>query len=209
MQKIWFALLFLAVAVTALPAATQPAGAPPDAKSLLAVNEHDRILGKPEAPITVVEYASMTCPHCAHFAKDVLPKLKTKWIDTGKAKLVLRDYPLDQLALHAAVLARCAPPDRFYPLVETLFETQENWVLSKEWRSALERTARLAGIGKKDFDACLANQQLENQVLQSRLTATQLGVNSTPTFFINGTKFEGAPTAEAFDKALSAAAEKS
>ena len=105
------------------------------------------MLGKADAPITIVEYASMTCPHCAHFDKDVLPDLKKKWIETGKAKLVLRDYPLDEVALRAAMMARCAPPERFYPLVDTLFETQEQWALAKDWRGALEKTARLAGIG--------------------------------------------------------------
>jgi protein-disulfide isomerase len=211
MREIWFALLFALPLAGALPANAQaPAPDPAKAASLLAVGQQDRVLGKPEAPITIVEYASLTCPHCAHFEKDVLPGLKKKWIDTGKAKLVLRDYPLDEPALRAAMMARCAPPERFYPLIDTLFETQDKWVLTKDWRGALERTARLAGIGKKDFDACLANKAMEDQVAQSRLIAsTQLGVDSTPTFFINGTKFQGAPTEEAFEQQLSGLAGKS
>jgi protein-disulfide isomerase len=140
----------------------------------------------------------------------VLPKLKQKWIDAGKAKLILRDFPLDEPALRAAMVTRCAPPERFYPLVDTLFETQDKWALAKDWRGALEKTARLAGIGKKEFDACLGNKALEDQVAQSRLTAaTQLGVDSTPTFFVNGTKFQGAPTEQAFDQLLSGLAAKS
>jgi protein-disulfide isomerase len=211
MREIWFALFVLVTLSGALPAAARaPAADPAKAASLLAVTPQDRVLGKADAPITIVEYASMTCPHCAHFDKDVLPGLRKKWIETGKAKLVMRDYPLDEVALRAAMMARCAPADRFYPLIDTLFETQEQWALAKDWRGALEKTARLAGIGKKDFDACLANKAMEDQVAQSRLVATtQLGVDSTPTFFVNGTKFQGAPTEEAFDQLLTGLASKS
>src|SRR5467141_2382373 len=110
---------------------------PADAAAGLSVTTDDRILGNPDAPITIVEYASLTCPHCAHFANEVLPELKKKWIDTGKAKLVLRDYPLDEPALRAAMIARCAPPDRFYAYVDTLFAAQEKWVMAKDYREAL------------------------------------------------------------------------
>jgi len=211
MREIWLALAVALTFAGALPAAAQaPVADPAKAATLLAITQQDRVLGKADAPITIVEYASMTCPHCAHFDKDVLPGLKKKWIETGKAKLVLRDYPLDEVALRAAMMARCAPAERFYPLVDTLFETQEQWALAKDWRGALEKTARLAGIGKKDFDACLANKGMEDQVAQSRLIATtQLGVDSTPTFFVNGTKFQGAPTEEAFDQLLTGLASKS
>ena len=211
MREIWLALAVALTFAGALPAAAQaPVADPAKAATLLAITQQDRVLGKADAPITIVEYASMTCPHCAHFDKDVLPGLKKKWIETGKAKLVLRDYPLDEVALRAAMMARCAPAERFYPLVDTLFETQEQWALAKDWRGALEKTARLAGIGKKDFDACLANKAMEDQVAQSRLIATtQLGVDSTPTFFVNGTKFQGAPTEEAFDQLLTGLASKS
>jgi protein-disulfide isomerase len=178
MREIWFGFLFSLILAGALPAAAQmPPPDPAKAAGLLAVGQQDRVLGKPDAPITIVEYASMTCPHCAHFDMDVLSKLKTKWIDSGKVKLILRDFPLDEAALRAAMVARCAPAERFYPLVDTLFQTQEKWAVGKDWRGALEKTARFAGIGKKDFDACLANKALEDQVAQSRLTAaTQLGV---------------------------------
>jgi protein-disulfide isomerase len=204
MREIRFALLFLTALGAALPAAAQSPQAPPDAAGLLQAAPKDRVLGQADAPITIVEYASMTCPHCAHFANDVLPELKKKWIDTGKAKLVMRPFPLDQVALRAEMLARCLPPERYYPMIETLFKTQEKWAVPQDWRGALERTARLAGVSNKEFDACLANKALEDEIVQSRLTAsTQLDVNATPTIFVNGKKFEGPPTVEALNELLS------
>src|SRR5437899_1859638 len=121
MRDIWFAALFGLTLAAAPPALAQATGSvsPADAEKALALTKDDRVLGKPDAPVTIIEYASLTCPHCAHFATDALPKLKEKWIDSGKAKLVLRDFPLDEPALRAAMVARCAPPGRFYPLVDT------------------------------------------------------------------------------------------
>jgi protein-disulfide isomerase len=212
MREIWFAAAIGLSLAGTLPAFAQapPPARQADAGTVLAMTKEDRVLGKPDAPITIIEYGSLTCPHCAHFTVDVLPEIKKKWIDTGKAKLVFRDFPLDQEALQAEVLARCAPPERYYPIVDMLFENQDKWVGGRDWRDALARLVRLAGIGKSEFDACLANKTLEDQVAQSRLTASQqLGVDSTPTFFINGKKYEGEPTIEAFDKLLSGLAEKS
>ncbi len=211
MREIWFSVLIVLTLVGVDPAAAQtpPPGDAASAASLLAPNPQDRVLGQPDAPITIIEYASMSCPHCAHFATEVMPKLKEKWIDTGKTKLILRPYPLDEVALRAEMVARCAPPERYFPLVETLFETQDKWVVAKDWRAALAGIARLAGIGQKEFDACLGNKALEDQIAGSRLVAAQqLGVQATPTFFVNGTKFDGAPTVEAFDQLLSGLAAK-
>jgi protein-disulfide isomerase len=210
MREIWFALLFVAAVAGIVPAAAQAPKPPADAASLLAVAPQDRVLGKPDAPITILEYASLSCPHCAEFAKNVLPKLKEKWIDTGKAKLVMRDFPHNEPALLAGTVARCVPPERYFPLVEMLFETQDQWAFAQDARGSLERLVRVAGISKKDFDACLANKQAENEVLQSRLSASQgLGVSSIPTFFINGKKLDGTPTEQAFEQALSGVAPKS
>jgi protein-disulfide isomerase len=212
MREIWFAGLMALTLAGAFPAAAQ-APKPADdaaAQNLLAPLKDDRVLGKPDAPITIIEYASLTCPHCAHFEGDVLPKLKEKWIDPGKAKLVLRAFPLDEPALRAEMVARCAAPERYFPLIETLFASQEKWVVAKDWQAALQRTAQLAGVPKAKFETCLADKALEDQVAQSRLTAAaQLSVNSTPTFFINGKKYDGEPTFEAFDKLLSGLAGKS
>jgi protein-disulfide isomerase len=211
MREIWFSLLIVLSLAGASPAIAQtPPRAAPGGGEALALKPDDRILGKADAPITIIEYASLTCPHCAHFEVDVLPKLQQKWIDTGKAKLVLRDFPLDALALAAAMVARCAPPEKFYPLVDTFFAQQEQWAAAHDPRAALEKLAKVAGIGDKQFKTCTEDKKLEDQVVQTRLTAAQqLGVNSTPSFFVNGQKFEGAPTFEAFDQLLSGVAAKS
>ncbi len=213
MDKIWFALLGVLSIILVSPEPAQ-AAAPhqllADAQTVLALGKDDRILGNPDAPITIIEYASLTCPHCGHFANEVLPELKKKWIDTGKAKLVLRDYPLDEPALRAAMIARCAPPDQYYAYIDLFFGSQEKWVASRDYRDALARLVKLGGMSREEFDNCLKNTALENKIVEGRLIASkELDVNSTPTFFINGTKFTGAPTVEEFDKVLSGLAAKS
>ncbi len=190
MREMWLAVLVVLGLAGVGPAAAQPAK--PD--SALALTDQDRVLGSADAPITIVEYASLTCPHCAHFTMTVLPKLKEKWFDTGKAKLVLRDFPLDETALRAAMVARCAPPERFYPMVDSLFSTQDKWVLAKDWRAALEKIVKFAGVGPKEFDACLANTAVENQVAQSRLTAAQvLGVELDADLLYQRQEIRGRP----------------
>jgi protein-disulfide isomerase len=206
MREIWFALTVILTLAGAVPAMAQAPEKPPSAQ-LLTLGPDDRILGKADAPVTIIEYASFTCPHCRHFTVEVLPKLTGKWIDSGKAKLVLRDYPLDEPALRAAMVARCAQPTRFYPFADAIFTEQQKWALAPDYKAALAKLALIGGMSKTQFDACLANKAGEEKVLQSRLTATQqLGVNSTPTFFINGVKFDGVPEEEAFDAALTRAA---
>jgi protein-disulfide isomerase len=210
MREIWFAAIALLALAGPQPAMAQAPATPPSAAAqaaALKLTPDDRILGKADAPVTIVEYASLTCPHCAHFDIDVLPKLKAKWIDTGKARLILRDYPLDEPAMRAAMVARCAPADKFYPFIDTLFHDQQQWVMSKDYKAALQRLALLGGMSKSEFDACLANKSVEDKVLQSRVNATQqLAVEATPTFFINGIKFDGAPEEDAMDAAIAHAA---
>jgi protein-disulfide isomerase len=205
MREMWFGLLMMTAFAAAAPAVAQAPAQPPPAaaKNALALTPDDRILGRADAPITIVEYASLTCPHCAHFDSDVLPKLVDKWITPGKVKLVLRDYPLDGVAVHAAMIARCAPPERFYGFIDTFFGAQEQWVMASDHDAALARLALLGGMSKDKVTACLADKGLEEKIVGSRLIASQqLGVASTPTFFINGTKFDGAPTEEAMDAVL-------
>ena len=208
MRKIWFSLIALAsfLVPLAMASAAPPIPAAADVQTLLQVTRDDRILGNPNAPITIIEYASLTCPHCAHFQDDVLPEIKKQWIDTGKAKLVLRDFPLDEEALRAAMIARCAPPDRYYAFVDTFFGAQSKWVGAHDYREALARLARLGGMSKEEFDSCLKNKRLEDSIVESRFVASkELDVNSTPTFFINGTKYTGAPTVQDFATNLQAA----
>ena len=175
-----------------------------DPRQRLTLTADDRVLGDIKAPNTIIEYASLSCPHCAHFATEVLPKLKERWIETGKAKLVMRDFPLDEPALRAAMVARCAPTDRYYGLIETFFAQQEQWATARDYRPALEKAAKSAGLTDEEFTACISNRELEERVVRSRLIATQqLGINGTPKFFINGKILVGPPTIEAFDDALS------
>ena len=213
MRKIGFAALGILSIALAAPWPVEAVAPRPmlaQAQAGLAITKDDRILGNPDAPITIIEYASLTCPHCAHFANDVLPELKKKWIDTGKVKLALRDFPLDEPALRAAMITRCAPADRFYAYVDTFFAAQEKWVMARDYREALARLVKLGGMSKDEFDNCLKNTALENRIVEGRLFASkELDVNSTPTFFINGTKFTGAPTLEEFDRALTDLSAKS
>ena len=207
MRNIWSILLGV-TGIFLVAAAPSPTLA--DARTALQISNDDRVLGNSDAPITIVEYASLTCPHCAHFTNEVLPEIKKEWIDTGKAKLVLRDFPLDEPALRAAMIARCAPPDRFYAFADTFFGSQDKWAGARDYREALARLAKLGGMGKDEFDACLKNTTLENGIVEQRLIASkELDVNSTPTFFVNGGKFTGAPTVEEFNKVLSNLAAKS
>lgn len=189
----------------AKPAATPVPGTPADVKIPESAGKVDQaklmeqgplkdiVLGKADAPVTIVEYASMTCPHCAHFTVATLPAIKEKYIDTGKAKLILREFPFDPRAAAAFMLARCAPEDRYYPLVDVLFKQQEQWAASANAVEPLMQISKLAGFTQESFNACLTNQKLLDDVNASRdRGAKDFGVNATPTFFINGTKYAGA-----------------
>jgi protein-disulfide isomerase len=163
----------------------------------------ERTLGKADAPITIIEYASLTCPHCAQFDKETLPKIKAAYVDTGKAKLVYRDFPLDGLALRAAALARCAPAERYFPLIDTLFQQQDSWSRAKDPLDALAKLGRLAGMSPDLIDACLKSDKLMDGIVNIRLGGEQqFKVDSTPTFVINGTKVNGAQPFEEFDRLL-------
>jgi len=186
MRKIWLALASMALAGAVF--ATAPARA--DVPKLM---PDDRVLGKADAPITIFEFFSLTCPHCADFAVHTFPKLKTEWIDTGKAKLVFRDYPLDRNALKAAQVARCGPPERYPAFVETLFQQQMVWGPLSDPTPALQRVARLGGLTDDQFNKCLSDDALSKSIVAGEYDAqTNYGVDSTPTFFINGKKLVGA-----------------
>jgi protein-disulfide isomerase len=160
----------------------------------------DEIQGQADAPVTIVEYASMTCPHCSHFHETTYPEMKKKYIDTGKVRFIFREFPLDPLAAAAAMLARCAGKDKFFPLIDAFFAQQKDWVVQKPLQPMFA-IAKQAGFTQQSFDECLANQQMLTGLEEQRTRATQkFNVNSTPTFFINGKTVRGALTPEELDK---------
>ncbi len=160
----------------------------------------DQVQGSAEAPVTIIEYASMTCPHCSHFHETTYPEMKKKYIDTGKVRFIFREFPLDPLAAAASMLARCAGGDKYFPLIETFFAQQKDWVVQKPLQPMFA-IAKQAGFTQQSFDECLANQQVLNGIEESRTrAASKFNVNSTPTFFINGKIFRGALTPEELDK---------
>ena len=181
-------------------AQTSPAGEVPMADLLVPGPLGDEIQGQADAPVTIVEYASMTCPHCSHFHETTYPELKKKYIDTGKVRFIFREFPLDPLAAAASMLARGAGKDKFFPLIEAFFAQQKDWVVQKPLQPMFA-IAKQAGFTQQSFDQCLANQQLLSNLEEQRTRATQkFNVNSTPTFFINGKTFRGALTPEELDK---------
>ncbi len=168
--------------------------------------EGDVVLGSDKAPVTVIEYASMTCPHCAHFSATTFPELKKRYIDTGKVRFIFREFPLDRLAAAGFMLARCADKEggsqRYMAVVETLFAKQDDWIV-KDPVPALRDIAKQFGFTEQSFKACLTNQKVLDNIEAVRDHAfNKLGVNSTPTFFINGKKLVGDVTIEDMAKEI-------
>lgn len=155
----------------------------------------DMAMGDEKAPVTIIEYASMTCPHCAHFQETTFPELKKRYIDAGKVRYIFREFPLDSLAAAAFMLARCAgkdDKDKYFVLIDTLFRQQRQWAVEKPIPPLLA-IAKQAGFTEQSFNACLANQQTLDGIESIRQRAIkQFKVQSTPTFFINGTVHPGA-----------------
>jgi protein-disulfide isomerase len=163
--------------------------------------DDDHVLGSKDAPITMIEYASLTCPHCAHFHNDILPKIKTNYIDTGKVKLVFRSYPLDQPALKAAELAECVSPVTYFPMISLLFQEQGDWAHGDKPVEALAKIAASAGIDQTKFQQCLDDKTISDRVIaRAQEGQDKYGVESTPTFFVNGRKVQGAVPYEDFEK---------
>jgi protein-disulfide isomerase len=159
--------------------------------------------GDPAAPVTVIEYSSLTCPHCATFHRDTLPALKQRYIDTGKVRMVLRDFPLDEVALKAAVIAHCAGPDKYPRFVDVFFLQQASWARAQDPLAALKQLAKLGGLGEAEIDACLADEAMEKAVLQFRLDAQQrYDIRSTPTFVIGDKTLAGARSIEEFAEVI-------
>jgi protein-disulfide isomerase len=193
--------------------AAQPTGketleplAPSD--PLFSAKPGEIIVGNVDAPATIIEYSSLSCPHCAHFHESVLPDLKKQYLDTGKAKLVWRHFPLNEPALRASQLVECAGGDQRLKFGETLYKTQKNWAFSENFKSDLKTIAKQGGIDSAAFDSCLSDKEGEDAILESRQAGMKAGVDSTPSFFVNGVKLDDWSSAEAFGKAIAQPAQE-
>jgi len=160
-------------------------------------------IGKSDAPVTMIEYSSLGCPHCAAFHSITLPRIKKEYIETGKVKLIFRDFPLGTPALAAAMVARCAGPDKFFGFIEIIFRSQDTWARSQDPLSKLSQVARFGGLSAADVDACLKQQTLLDHIREGAATAQQTHkINSTPTFIIGGETVSGAQPFENFKKVI-------
>ena len=189
------ALPFLA----ALPARADDAGGDP--------RFAPRSFGSDQAPIKVIEFFSLTCTHCAAFSRETMPEVKAKLIATGKVQMIYRDFPLDRVALMAAMVARTLPPDRYEPFVSALFASQDRWAFNRQSdpREELAKMAGLAGLSRPAFDAAIADKTLEQFVLAGQQKAEdEYHVDSTPTFVANGQTHAGEMTYPAFSAFIGA-----
>lgn len=177
-----------------------------DLSDLMTLAPDEKIMGDKDAPVTIVEYSSMTCPHCAAFHSKTLPAIKKKYLDTGKAKLVFREFPVstrDMRSIAAFMLARCADEDKYFPMVDVLYQKQAQWSRAEDPVPILLNIAKLAGFTQESFNACLKNQEVMDTVLKVRnKAADDYGVSGTPTFFINGKKQVGNASVENFSKLI-------
>tara|TARA_B100000315_G_C14446211_1_gene526918 strand:+ start:72 stop:698 length:627 start_codon:yes stop_codon:yes gene_type:complete len=154
-------------------------------------SEIENYIGNKDSNVIVIEYASMTCGHCAAFHNEVFPKLKEKYIETGKIKFIYRDYPLDQQALYASILARCAPKEKYFDFLELIFSTQKKWVSGKdEFLDKLTNIGQLGGLSESQISSCFRNENLVDLVIDNRSVAEKkYNIDSTPSFIINEKKF--------------------
>lgn len=193
MRKVGFAFLLI------LPMLPTASAALPPTQAMLA----ERSLGSPSAKVAIIEYSSLTCPHCADFHRDVLPRISQEYIDKGLVRYVPRDFPLDGRALAAAMIARCAPPDRYFGFLDMLFRDQQSWARSANPLEDLKVRAQLAGLSPAEVDACLKNKDLADGIQGAAAEAQRRdGIESTPTFFINGNKFSGVASYDKFKSAV-------
>lgn len=166
---------------------------------VLKISSSDFVLGDKNAPVTIVEYASLSCPHCAAFTRESFDRLKEEYIDSGKVKFIYRDFPLNQQALVAAMFAICQAednkdqlPEKYYSTVKALLKTQDSWAFDEAYAEKLEAIARLDGMSQERFKSCIANEALQKRILQKRMDAAKsLQLKSTPSFFVNGEISEG------------------
>jgi protein-disulfide isomerase len=202
----------LSLSLLAFPALAgeQGQGAKVNVEELMAPNAlPDIVEGKADAPVTIVEYASMTCGHCAAFHRDIYPVLKKDYIDAGKVKFILREFPLDEVATAAFMLARSLGPEQRDAAVDLLFKQQKNWAYTETPLDGLASVVKQAGIGESKFEAVLKDAKLQHDVnaVRDRAAAT-FGISATPTFFVNGVKFTGEMKIPDLDKIIAETASK-
>ncbi len=221
-RNIWLSLVF-GLSVAGLGAGLAPAAlagdspavaAAPDAQALAPRKVGgDMVMGLDSAPVTLIEYASLTCPHCAHFDETTFPQLKSEYIDKGLVKYIYRDFPLDRMALAASQIAHCAGPERFFGFIDAIFRQQVTWTDGKDADTIianLKKLARQGGLSDQAADACLANKELQDAVLaQSLKGEKEFKVDSTPTLIINGEKHPGALSFEELEAILKPLVKKS
>ena len=161
----------------------------------------DRILGPADAPITIIEYSSLTCPHCATLHAEAWPEIKETWIAEGTARLVFRHFPLDAMALRAAAVADCIEGERFFGFLDLLFKSQQRWAKSNPPLKVLGQMARLAGMSQEKFDACVNDEAQMDRILERRQDGMRTyDVRSTPTLIINGRRVEGTRDFDYYEK---------
>ena len=173
--------------------------------SVLNLTENDFIIGNDNAPITIIEYASMSCSHCANFHNNTLPDLKKEYIDTGKVKYVFRDFPYNYPALLGSMVMRCIPSEVRYDYMNALYKLQNMWVVRENaiTRQELYKIMQTGGMTKENFDTCLSNVDLENKILQEVIAAqSEFNIRSTPSFLINGDLLEGDKSIKVFRQIL-------
>lgn len=173
--------------------------------SVLNLTENDFIIGNDNASITIIEYSSMSCSHCANFHNNTLPDLKKEYIDTGKVKYVFRDFPFNYPALLGSMVMRCIPSEVRYDYMNALYKLQNNWVVKENaiTHQELYKIMQSGGMSKENFDACLNNVDLENQILEEVIAAqSEFNIRSTPSFLINGDLLEGDKSIKVFRQIL-------
>lgn len=162
----------------------------------------DVVEGDPNAPVTIYEYASMTCGACANFHNNIYPTIKEKYVETGKVNFVVREFPFDPRAAAAFMLARCAPGGKRAEMIDALFESQAQWARAENGRNALFQFAQLAGMDQNAFETCLSNQEELEKVMATFKAGEELGVDATPTFFIDGKRYSGVLSVEQMSAVL-------
>ena len=204
MKKIFF-IIFLALFTNLAPLSLFAIDL-----SALKISENDFVIGDENAPVTIIEYASMSCSHCANFHKNTLPELKTEYIDTGKVRMIFRDFPFNYPALLGSMMLRCIPNEVRYDYMNVLYQLQSNWVNRDPTvtKKELYKIMQSGGMTKDEFDSCYSNLDIENEILEAVMAAqNDFNIRSTPSFIVNGNLVEGNKNTKEFrqiiDKILS------